>query len=304
MSDPFPKDASKPPTFKRLLVDDYEKVTDARLQEACSRLGARVCPKVGLKEVLPIEGSGLPFELFRYALQAHFDFVVVDRASIPLFAVEFDGASHRYEEQKRRDVKKNALCERFQFPLLRINSRHLTKKYRGMDLLSWFVDVWFAAQAFEDAQENGLVPWDEPFEPAFFVTWSEHKRRFPLWLTLDIQQEIRALSEAGKCLDPAPSFIIGADSKNNYHAICFLEVTRGRAVCVTTGMRNQSFPVLLGDALEQIVIFDIYHELQRVLSGDARLIDMKRVDLMIRSFRTTYELRSSHSVGRACSSRS
>ncbi|WP_437714733.1 hypothetical protein WMF45_50715 [Sorangium sp. So ce448] len=57
MSGPFPKDASKPPTFKRLLVDDYEKVTDARFQEACSRLGARVCPKVGLKEVLPIEGS-------------------------------------------------------------------------------------------------------------------------------------------------------------------------------------------------------------------------------------------------------
>ncbi|WP_437899268.1 hypothetical protein [Sorangium sp. So ce124] len=65
MSEPSPKDSSKSPTFKSLLVDDYERVTDARLQETCSGFGARVCPKVGLKEVLPIEGSGLPSEHFR-----------------------------------------------------------------------------------------------------------------------------------------------------------------------------------------------------------------------------------------------
>lgn len=50
MSEPSPKDSSKSPTFKSLLVDDYERVTDARLQETCSGFGARVCPKVGLKE--------------------------------------------------------------------------------------------------------------------------------------------------------------------------------------------------------------------------------------------------------------
>ncbi|WP_437785393.1 DUF2726 domain-containing protein [Sorangium sp. So ce1097] len=288
--------------LKPLLVNEYEKVTDAVLQEACSRLGARVCPKVGLKDVLPIEDSGLSSELFRYALQAHFDFVVVNAKSMPLFAVEFDGPSHRSEVQRLRDEKKNTLSERFEFPLLRINSRHVNKKYRGMALLTWFVDVWFAAQAFGEAQEKGLVPWDEPFDPAFFVAWSDHKRRFPLWLTLDIQKEMLALSEAGKCLDPVPSLIIGADAKDNYHAICFLEVTPGRAVCATTGMRNQRFPVLLGDALEQIVTFDIYHELQRVLSGDARLIEMKRVDLMIRAFKARYALRRAHGVGRARSS--
>ncbi|WP_437745535.1 DUF2726 domain-containing protein [Sorangium sp. So ce1504] len=290
MSEPSPKDSSKSPTFKPILVDDYEKVTDARLQETCSGFGARVCPKVGLKEVLPIEGSGLPSELFRYALQAHFDFVVADAKSIPLFAVEFDGASHRSEVQRRRDEKKNALCERFRFPILRINSRYLNKKYRGMDLLSWYVDVWFAAHAFFDAQEKGAVPWDEPFDPFLFVSWSDHKRRFPLWLTIEVQMEIQALREAGKCIQSAPSFIIGADDKDNCHALAWMKITPETGVYATTGMRNQLFPVAPGDALQQIVIFDLHHELRRTLSGEAQPLPWEQITLRIKAHQERYRL--------------
>ncbi|QQP12353.1 DUF2726 domain-containing protein [Lysinibacillus agricola] len=83
----------------------------------------------------------------------------------PLFAVEFDGKSHLVEIQKSRDKLKNRLVERFNLPLLRINSLYLDKKYRSLDLLSWCIEVWFSAKYFYEAQRNGLIPYDEPFSP-------------------------------------------------------------------------------------------------------------------------------------------
>jgi len=99
------------------LLNLPESVTDQRLREVCDDFNAKVYAKVRVADVITIENSGIDNDHYRYALQAHFDFVVSDDEDQPLFAVEFDGSGHSLPEAQRRDQLKNSLCDRFSFPL-------------------------------------------------------------------------------------------------------------------------------------------------------------------------------------------
>ena len=79
-------------------------------------------------------------------------------------------AYHLSDVQRRRDAQKDALCVRFEYPLLRINARYLHKDYRDMDLLSWFVHMWFASEMLSLAQAGGSIPWDEPLDPQWLMS--------------------------------------------------------------------------------------------------------------------------------------
>jgi hypothetical protein len=72
--------------FKRLLNHSEERTHD-RLRASCERNGAKVHVKPGMKDVLPIEKSGIDDSHYEFALMAHFEFVVTDRDYDPLFAV-------------------------------------------------------------------------------------------------------------------------------------------------------------------------------------------------------------------------
>jgi hypothetical protein len=119
--------------------------------------GAAVYPKVRVADVLQIVGSGIADDVYRFALQAHFDFVVT-KGVTPIFAVEFDGPSHGAKQQRTRDEKKDEICRHLGFPLLRITSRYLPAIYRSYDLLSWCIEQWFLSQAFTEAQGRGEAP--------------------------------------------------------------------------------------------------------------------------------------------------
>jgi Protein of unknown function (DUF2726) len=127
--------------MKRLMNLSEEK-TNAVLRPLTEGWGAHTFPKVRLADVLPIEKSGIDDEAFRFALQAHFDFIVTDDDLKPLFAVEFDGDFHQSELQQRRDALKDRLCQHFRLPILRINSRYVEQSFRQMDVLSWLVNYW------------------------------------------------------------------------------------------------------------------------------------------------------------------
>jgi hypothetical protein len=122
-------------SLKKLLVNEYEQKTFVLLRSQVEGDQALVCPKVGLKEVFTFENATLPKELRDFCSKGHFDFVIIDSASVPLFVVEFDGPSHLSNEQVIRDRKKNELCRIFSLPILRINSRYLEPAYRGTELL-------------------------------------------------------------------------------------------------------------------------------------------------------------------------
>ena len=95
-----------------------EAAAESTLRDAAEKNGVRVFAKVRIVDALSIDRTGLPDPVWKYALQGHFDFLLVDRtSSIPYFAVEFDGPSHWQDpDSMRRDVMKNLIWERLCLP--------------------------------------------------------------------------------------------------------------------------------------------------------------------------------------------
>jgi hypothetical protein len=280
------------------ILNLHEEITHKRLREVCSSHGVSVYPKLRLAEVFPIENSGLPNDLYRYALQSHFDFIIADESQMPIFAVEFDGPRHKSQQQKTRDKKKDTLCEHFEFPLLRINARHLGKKYRNFDLLTWFVELWFLRKAFFEAQDAGSIPPDEIFDPAFFYSLPGRSERFPMWLSVDLRAKIKRLAEEDRCLHWIPSEYIGVDDNGNYHGLAWLRINENSVVVAETAMRSQQFPVIESEILSEILIFQLHDELELVLQEKSDALPLRVVDKLVKKYEKKYELRSYRGVAR------
>jgi hypothetical protein len=257
------------------LLNRSEELTFDRLCEVAADDGAHVFPKVRVADTLPLNGSGLPDNLFSFGLMAHFDFVVSNADYEPLFAVEFDGPLHETSTvQRERDTKKNLICEHLHFPLLRINSRYINEKYRGMDLLSYFTHVWFREQAFDEAQQKGQIPYDEPFDPNLIISDGKSDRRFPYWLSLDVQLEIKSMHKRGLVFDYVPSHWTGVDAVGNYRSLAWIQVRETEFVVTHTGMRRQLFPAMMSDVLWQVSVFDIRKLLDGYLAGNVDAISL------------------------------
>ena len=189
--------------MKRLL-NRAEQDALKELNSAASPYGLRVNAKVRVADVCPINGSRLLADLYRYALMAHFDFLITNEDHVPQFAVEFDGPGHDTSEVRLLDAKKDAICRHFGFPLLRVKISYLPKKYNNLSLLQWIIDVYYLEQAFNDAQENGQISYDEAFDPFFILTTGIEgdTRRYPYWISRDSNIAIQRLYRQGKIALP------------------------------------------------------------------------------------------------------
>jgi hypothetical protein len=249
------------------LMNRTEAETNEVLRNLTENWGAHVFPKVRVADVLPIENSGISDDLYRFALRSHFDFTVTDDGPWPLFAVEFDGDAHFSERQRRRDSQKGLLCERFDFPLLRINSRYIQRRYRQMDLLSWFVIYWFAQRMIDDAYESGSLPIDAGVDPLMCVDLPGTSRRFPLWLSADVRIAFERFYEQGQCVDPGPSVFVGSDDSGAFHAIAYMAVSDAVGLVAETAMRAQQFNVPCAEVVEAIADHQIYEEFLKLVNG-------------------------------------
>lgn len=273
------------------IFNKYEKITFDKLDKVCTKVNASVFPKIRLADIFPITNSGISNEEYSFALKSHFDFTVYDNQTLlPLFAVEFDGKSHRTEAQRFRDNIKNRLTNRFDLPLLRINSQYLKKKYRDLDLLSWCVEIWFLADSFYAAQENGTVPYNEQFDPETIYSISGNEKKFPFFLSFDIRNEIRTLSRKKRIKSLIPNTWIGKDSYSNYYGISWLYVDDKTGLFTTSGMKAQNFPVLESNLLEEIMIFDLYEQLLEFLDNKRRSISYQSISKRINEFEEKYKL--------------
>ncbi len=243
-------------------------------------------------DVLEIEGSGISDELFRYALQAHFDFVVCDAEKIPQFAVEFDGPSHRDKAQVERDNLKDTLCKKLEFPILRINSNHLTKKYKSYSLLGWFVEHWFLTQAFYDCQEKGYIPLDEPYDPMMIMSISGHSVEWPMWLSSRLRIKVQKLQKEGKIRDWIIPHWVGVDQKGHYFGLSWIRINDTEAVMVEARMRKQLFPVSESELLIEILAFLVCEKLEAVLSGKESALSVSEVTRALNAAAANYEIRS------------
>ena len=261
------------------LFNRYEEVTYDALNRLCKDSGAKVFAKVRVADVLKLEGSGVSAEHFGYGLRSHFDFVVVDSDYQPLFSVEFDGPLHKTSEvQMKRDRLKNELCDHFHHGLLRIKSNYLSKTYRGLDLLTYFVDAWFLEQAFDEAQRSGLIPYDESFDmTSIYSDGSQSGRKWPYWLSFDIQNSLRKLHSAGAIGQMAPSYHVGKDGNGAYRCLSWLVFDASHVVSVSTGMHAQRFPaVCKSELVSMLAMVDLNSRVENVLRGDrAHLLDRR-----------------------------
>jgi len=257
----------------------------------CGKYGAIVYSKVRVADVLPIENSGISNDEYRFALQSHFDFVVTNTDQTPLFSVEFDGPTHQTKKQKLRDERKEQLCLNFDFPILRINARYLNKKYRCFDLLSWFVECWFFHEAFFEAQRAGLVPCDEPCDPMLVLSLPGHRQRFPLWLSADLRIKIQNLAKLKKIKDFVPSHWIGTDDQGYYHGIMWLRIDDEMGAVTHAAMRSQHFPIIESELLCELLVFQLYEELSRVLEKGVEPTPINKINERVKEDTKKYRLR-------------
>lgn len=275
--------------LKKLLNISEEK-THQILTDICDKYGANIFSKVRVADVFPIQSDNVPKNHFQYALQSHFDFVVSDSDNNPLFSIEFDGPSHKTKKAFERDKKKNNLCKIFNFPILRINTKYLDNKYRQYDLLSWFVEAWFAQKQIYAAQEKGYLPLDEPFDPFSFITLPERKKTFPMWLSIEKRSEIEKLYNNKEIADFAPSEWIGTDKDGNYYGIIWIAIDNNVGVYCQTGMKCQLFPIIQSEILSELLLFQLFDQLKITLEKKDNPIPLKDIYKIVDNFKDKYKL--------------
>lgn len=288
--------------MKQRLLNGYEEVTYDALARVCESNGARVFPKVRVADVFKMENSGISPAHFGFGLRSHFDFVVTDHDYQPQFSVEFDGPQHKTSDvQKRRDALKNDLCKHFDHGLLRINSKYLTPAYRGLDLLTYFVDAWFMEQAFNEAQRNGTIPYDESFDITFLCSVSSMEgKEWPYWLSLDLQRSFDELHKAKCTGQMVPAHYVGTDERGNYHCRSWLVMDAQHVLFADTAMRAQRFSAVSeSDLVSMLAMFDLYPKVEKALAGGRRdLVNRaKFFNELLPAFESRYAMASALGVG-------
>lgn len=276
-----------------------EEVTYKKLHSVCERMGAKVFAKVRLVDVLRCFSYRPVGEKLTFSMKSHLDFVVVSSENVPLFSVEFDGPSHKHPVQAKRDRLKNELLHRIEHPLLRINSRYFDARYRGFDLLTYIIDVWFLAESFYEAQENEIIPLDETFDPNFLsITDSIYRQPWPWNLSYDIIKEMRTLHNNGKLIQSGPCNLVGSDGVENLRCLNWIFLEPNEAVFAKTGMRHQDFqPIDFTDILEHIALNDLYKSLSLALKGNRKTVTAQRIMAEMKLFKNKYQIRASLSCG-------
>src|SRR6476620_5182158 len=150
-----------------LMVKKLSNLGEQRVYDGLSPLptvtGQRCTARSVSPNVIDTDAT-LPFELGRYALMAHFDFVVTDREHVPQFAVEFDGPGH----STIHDAKKDELSRRDNLALFRVDLRSSQDRSGEMSFLGYLLHLWFLAP-FQEMQARGEIPADEPFVTSGFL---------------------------------------------------------------------------------------------------------------------------------------
>jgi len=131
--------------LKQLLDSSGEKITYRIIETTLRDSNYRVFTKVRLGDLLQAEVDELSYEEGRFLLMSHFDFVVCEGKKdsfTPLFAIEFDGPQHKFDEaQRKRDILKNRLCLIVLLPLLRITYAELNK-FENVTILQYVLKLF------------------------------------------------------------------------------------------------------------------------------------------------------------------
>jgi len=155
--------------FKKIL-NTGERAIYEITKEVAEKNEIEVFVKMRIADVIEIDRSGICNEEYSYALKAHFD-VLVARASVPLMAIEFDGGGH----DPKFDHLKNALCERFGLPMVRVTLEHVNSRNFKDTAVHFLLYQLLCLEAFNEQVND---PY-EVYDPMFMLTVAGKHASFP-----------------------------------------------------------------------------------------------------------------------------
>jgi Protein of unknown function (DUF2726) len=221
--------------IKNSVVNVSEEIVLKELSSITTENNLRVFAKLRLQDVIDNDGY-LDGELFSFYTRAHFDFTVTTPEAKPVMTIEYDGPFHRDPEQIARDIKKHRLCKEAGLPILRINANHVMRRYRGMNLLRWIIEVIQLEKSFNEAQDKGEIPFDESFDPLSILS-DGSDRGWPYWLSTEAVTKINKFRRNSPGTTAWIS-LIGADDDKRLHSLEYLRLD-DHVLWVRTSVRNQ-----------------------------------------------------------------
>jgi len=261
-----------------LLVNIGEVAADAALREAAERNDVRVFPKTRVADVLDIDRSGLSAEEYRYALRAHFDFVVAQPEGRSYFAVEFDEPYHDTDAAAiARDRMKDSIADRLGLPVIRVSADFLRTVGR-FTLLGWLIDLWFLQRAYDEAQERGEIPFDDEFMYTSFYEWGADGKSVgrPAYdLSFEAKMAIRHARKRGLTAAIFPELLLERDYSNDDYAKTYalLALTGGGFVigqgrCRVLTRTSAPMPVAPFEVARSLAVVDVAAKLDEIERGN------------------------------------
>lgn len=247
--------------YLKKIENKQEGRTREILNDIARKYEAEVFPKVRVADVLEIANSGLSNDEYSYALKAHFDYVVVNKDSMPEFVVEFDGLQHRYDASAiYKDKLKNNICRKLEMPLLRITSQYFEKIGKFPTILSWVSELHFLQKIFYDAQDKGEIPSDEPW------MWFSVIGYDPF---IHFRVSIRNLYEKGLCCDDIIGFVSGrCKGKKSYATLCALEIQNNSYIAnYVECLAINYYAIPAREISNELSHYNIYKDIKKYTEG-------------------------------------
>jgi very-short-patch-repair endonuclease len=279
------------------LLNRSEETVLSELVQIASDNGMRVFAKLRLSDVIQKDSTHLTNREFDFYTRSHCDFVVADADARPVMIVEYDGPLHRSSaKQQERDEIKNELCRRAGLGMLRINDNYVTKLYRGITVLRWIIEVTELEKAFSAAQEDGYIPWDEPFDPTFLEP-AGSGGRFPYWLGAAATQSFhRFFKTLDRDIPKGTNGILGQDKNGAARRLSCLYFGN-QILWTTTGIRKQDLQFPDYDLLDQIDTCELDIRLRKFRKGEVAASSPEEFRPVFERFCERYNAHPSHSMG-------
>lgn len=148
----------------RKFRNQSEDQMQRQIRAAIERHGAELHEKVRVADIIDINALDQR-SLGTYALQSHFDFVLIDENHEAVVAIEFDGPGHN----SVNDNKKDSICLQAELPLIRVYGFEQVREINEITIARYLVELVFHARAFLRMKEEGVIAWDEPFMLSGFL---------------------------------------------------------------------------------------------------------------------------------------
>ncbi len=258
---------------RRKKISNVSEIATRRILEKAIPRESSVFEKLRVADALDIQNSGLNDEEYRYALAAHFDFVIADANKKAQFAVEFDGPRHISDTKTiRRDKLKDAICVKLGMPLLRVSSEFLQQKTGQFTLLDWIVELWFVQRGFWEAVKDGRLSSEADF--CYWLTSTirivdEEVITYDYNLARPDDTFLRELHKKGHSKDYHPSiYRLMGDMNSNIVALGCFRIHNDAIIVGETRFRAFHFsPISVRELSADLVVMDVARKVRQYKVG-------------------------------------